>query len=96
MFIRKRGQAFHEYIILLGLVAAAFIAMQTYMKRGVQGRLKNLADQINPKAYEPGVTTGTTNITRNGLSTEKSNLGTYTINGFDATRADYDSKTVEE
>jgi hypothetical protein len=78
------------------LVAAAFIAMQTYMKRGVQGRLRDLANQISPKQYEPTDTTSKTEIGREGSSTEKEHLGTYTIKGSDKTTTGYESTTVEE
>ena len=82
----------------MALVATAFIAMQTYMKRGVQGRLRDLANQISPKQYEPEGTTSTTPtiITRNGESHDEEKLGTYTTKGFDTTRTDFDSKTVQE
>ena len=96
MFIKKRGQTFQEYVILLALVAAALIAMQTYMKRGVQGRLRDLADQISPKQYEPIDTVSTTNITRNSNSLDKASLGTYTVVGSDKVVTDYTSNTVEQ
>lgn len=96
MFIRKRGQTVQEYVVLLGAVVAAFIAMQVYMKRGVQGRLRDLANQINPKQYEPAGTTSATTINRTGSSTEGEYLGTYTNTGSDTTTVDYTSTTVEE
>ena len=82
--------------MLLALVATAFIAMQTYMKRGVQGRLRDLANQISPKQYEPTDTTSQTDITRTGTSNEAQHLGTYTNKGSDSTKTDYQSTTVEE
>lgn len=96
MFIRKKGQTIQEYVILLALVATAFIAMQAYMKRGVQGRLRGLANQISSKQYEPNDTTSQTGITRSGSSTEKEHLGTYTNQGSDTTKTNYESTTVEE
>lgn len=96
MFIKKRAQTIQEYVILLALVAGAFIAMQTYMKRGAQGRLRDLANQISPRQYEPTETTSNTTIDRLGNSTEKEHLGTYTSNGSDVTTTGYESTTVEE
>jgi Flp pilus assembly pilin Flp len=96
MFIRKKGQTIQEYVILLALVATAFIAMQAYMKRGVQGRLRDLANQISSKQYEPNDTTSQTGIKRSGSSTEKEHLGTYTNQGSDTTKTNYESTTVEE
>jgi len=96
MFIRRRGQTIQEYVVLLALVASAFIAMQIYMKRGVQGRLKDLANQISSEQYEPTDTTSSTDISRTGSSTEKEHLGTYTIQSSDNTTVDHESTTVEE
>ena len=96
MFIRKKGQTLQEYVVLLALVAAAFIAMQVYAKRGVQGRLRDLANQISTKQFEPNDTTSNTDISRYGSSTETENLGTYTIQGTDTTKTDYGSTTVEQ
>lgn len=45
--IRKNGQSVIEYALLLTIIAAAFIAMQTYLMRAVQGRLKQVEDELN-------------------------------------------------
>ena len=57
----KKAQTTAEYAILIGLVVAALVAMQTYVKRGLQGRMKDATDQVaiaNPtigatSQYEP-------------------------------------------
>ncbi len=46
----KKGQNTAEYAILIGLVVAVAIAMQTYVKRGVQGRF---ADEVDEMAKKP-------------------------------------------
>ena len=46
MFLNKRGQSTLEYGILIAIVVAALLAIQIYMKRGVQGRLGSAADDI--------------------------------------------------
>jgi uncharacterized protein (UPF0333 family) len=38
--LRKRGQSTAEYAILIGLVIAAAVGMQLYVKRGLQARTK--------------------------------------------------------
>ncbi len=38
--LRKRGQNTAEYAILIGLVIAAAVGMQLYVKRGLQARTK--------------------------------------------------------
>lgn len=44
--LRKKGQNTAEYAILIGLVIAAVIAMQTYAKRGLQGRVYDASDSF--------------------------------------------------
>ena len=41
----KRAQTTAEYAILIGLVVGALVAIQTYVKRGVQGRFKDASDE---------------------------------------------------
>jgi len=97
MFMKKRGQTLQEYVILLALVATAFIAMQAYVKRGVQGRLRDLANQISTKQYEANDTNSSARITRAGSSTETEHLGTYTntvVN--DTTKVNSTLTTVEQ
>lgn len=40
----KRGQSTAEYAILIGLVIGALIVMQTYVRRGIQGRFRDATD----------------------------------------------------
>jgi hypothetical protein len=42
--LRKIGQSTAEYAVVLALVVGAVVAMQVYVKRGLQGRLKNVVD----------------------------------------------------
>jgi Flp pilus assembly pilin Flp len=49
----KKGQNTAEYAILIALVVAAAIAMQTYVKRSLQGGIKYVVDKS-------GKTSGTT------------------------------------
>jgi len=44
MFRRTKGQTVAEYAILLSLVVAAAVAMQVYVKRGLQARVKKGTD----------------------------------------------------
>lgn len=43
----KNSQSTLEYAMLVVVVAAAFIAMHTYVQRAVQANLKSVEDQIN-------------------------------------------------
>ena len=57
MYLRKiGGQSTLEYVILVGVVVAALIAMGIYMKRGLQGRLRESTDQVSEQ-YSPLSTT---------------------------------------
>jgi len=51
LFRNKKAQSTAEYAILIGLVIAAVVGMQTYVKRGIQGRYKDASDQ-SVKALE--------------------------------------------
>jgi Flp pilus assembly pilin Flp len=57
----KRGQSTWEYAVVIVLASLAFIAMSTYFRRGVQARLKDLADsQISSVQYVSGQTKSST------------------------------------
>ncbi len=53
--VSKRGQSTLEYAVLIVVIIAALIAMQVYIKRGVQGRLRESSDQIGEQ-FSPGIT----------------------------------------
>ncbi|MFA5118830.1 MAG: hypothetical protein WC695_08285 [Candidatus Omnitrophota bacterium] len=40
----KRAQTTAEYAVLIALVIGAVVAMQIYVKRGMQNRIKNVVD----------------------------------------------------
>ncbi|MDD5560990.1 MAG: hypothetical protein PHT50_02525 [Candidatus Omnitrophica bacterium] len=42
-----RAQSTAEYVIVLGLIVAAVIGMQTYVKRGFQGRIKDAVNYVD-------------------------------------------------
>ena len=42
--ITRKGQSTAEYAIVIGLVIAAIVAMQVYVKRGLQGKVKDAVD----------------------------------------------------
>jgi len=56
LFRNKKGQSTAEYAILIGLVVAALIAIQTYVKRGLQGRFKTEVDDMAIATKELGTT----------------------------------------
>ena len=52
---KKKGQSTLEYAVLIIIVIGALLSIQTYIKRGVQGRLKSASDDIGDQ-YSPGNT----------------------------------------
>lgn len=42
----RRGQSITEYILLIGIVTAALLGMQVYMKRGIQAVIKSASDEM--------------------------------------------------
>jgi uncharacterized protein (UPF0333 family) len=71
---RLRGQSTLEYVILLGFVVAALIAMGIYMKRGFQGKLRESTDQVGEQ-YSAGKTTSTYTSTSNMSQSESTAPG---------------------
>ncbi|MFA5157454.1 MAG: hypothetical protein WC532_08770 [Candidatus Omnitrophota bacterium] len=63
MLRRNSGQSIVEYAILLGVIIAALLIMQAFIKRGYQGGLKDSADKMGEQ-YSAG---GTTIHKRNAL-----------------------------
>ena len=63
----KKAQTILEYSILLVIVIVAFITMQTYIKRGFQGRYKQAVDDLGDQ-YEVNAFSGQTHFALNTLS----------------------------
>ena len=54
----KKGQSALEFMVLIAIIVAALICMQSYVKRSVQGHMRNYADQVGDEDfYSPGLTT---------------------------------------
>ena len=48
---KTMGQSIAEYSILIAVVTAALLAMQLYMKRGIQAAVKHSTDQFGTQDY---------------------------------------------
>ena len=73
---RVRGQSTAEYAILISLVVAAVIAMQTYAKRALQARIRGAATYMtnqmgNRTQYEPYYLQSNFEVSRDQLSTTR-------------------------
>lgn len=55
----SNGQTAMEFTILLMIVMGVFIAMQFYVKRGLQGRWKSTTDEFGEQ-YDPRLTNANT------------------------------------
>jgi hypothetical protein len=44
--LNQRAQTTAEYAILIAIVIGAVVAMQVYMRRGMQGRIRNVVDHV--------------------------------------------------
>lgn len=77
----KKGQSTAEYAILIALVIGAALAMQIYVKRGMQGGLKFVTDKLQSSntgtgQYEPYYQMSETTSTReNVYSSEETETG---------------------
>lgn len=83
---KKTGQSTAEYAIVIGLVIAAAVAMQVYVKRGVQAKIRGASDYspnstiFKTSQYEPDYSTS--RLTTKRTAKEK----TQTYDGGKVTR----------
>jgi len=66
--LMRRAQSILEYSVVITCVVLSLIAMQSYMRRGIQGRLRNDADSLG-QPYEPGSTTSDTTLQSSSSTT---------------------------
>jgi len=92
--LSKKAQSTLEYAILIFVVVAALIVMQIYVKRGIQGRMRESSDQIGEQ-YSPGFTTSNYTTTRDTNTTEDVFNGTTTRNFNQDTTNRTGSETVD-
>ena len=71
----KRGQSTIEYAVLIIIIIGALLSIQVYIKRGVQGRLKQAADDIGDQ-FSPG-NTNVVKIMTTSLSSGATNILFY-------------------
>jgi len=74
MLLNKKAQSTLEYAVIIAVVVAALIAMQAYVKRGLQGKIRSASDDIGEQ-YSPSRTTSNQTINSHVESTENVTLG---------------------
>ncbi|MFH0854905.1 MAG: hypothetical protein V1869_00075 [Candidatus Omnitrophota bacterium] len=81
--LTRKGQSTAEYAIVIGLVVAAVVAMQVYVKRGLQGKIKDAVDYKDSgdnvtgttAQYEPYYTQSAMSSTQSATDTEDTATG---------------------
>ena len=87
----KKGQSVLEYTVLLIVLMGAFIGIQNYMKRGVQGRWKASIDELGEQ-YDPR--TADTNLRQTlSSSTNTQIVAMNTLGGYWTQRTDVSTST---
>ena len=78
----NKAQSVLEYAAVIACAVAALLAMQVYVKRAYQSRLKEVADQLGPH-YAPRRTTGNFTTTYNSNSLSQSIIKSEIDLGYD-------------
>jgi hypothetical protein len=100
---KKIGQSTAEYAIVIGLVIAAAVAMQVYVKRGIQAKVKGAVDykpgaMFTTNQYEPFDSTSDMNATRTSQVVSETTEGGIVerrmgVAGADGGQAEVSSRT---
>ena len=69
----KRAQSSLEFAVVIAAVVVALLVMQVYIKRSLQGRLRQSADELSQQQYEPKNTVSDMTITQNSDITTDTN-----------------------
>ena len=108
--LRRKGQSTAEYAIMISVVVAAVVGMQLYLKRGLQGKEKDVTDHIGTKLaekvpgltataqYEPYYAQSDYTVTQNAASTQAYKAGgtvNRTVTNDDTTRTGSSTQGVD-
>ncbi len=72
-----RGQSTLEYAIIIMVVVGALLAMQIYMKRGLEGKLKDSSDNIGAQYSAGNVSSSHTTTTSTSSDEKTSDQGSF-------------------
>ncbi len=79
--MHRRGQSLLEYSILIIIILGVFLAMNMYVKRGIQGRWKSsvdtLGDQYDPRVTNSLINYSITSSANTSITTQPDNNGSY-------------------
>ena len=62
--LNRKGQSTGEYALVFAIILGAIIAMQTYVKRAIQGRVKSGADFMARETADVGMGEGLGAVTQ--------------------------------
>jgi Flp pilus assembly pilin Flp len=85
MLNNHKGQSTLEYALIIAVVVAGLLAMQIYMKRGVQGKLRESIDEIGEQ-YSAGNVTAKYTTQQLGPIVIKEEFGTTAAGGRGASK----------
>ena len=77
----RSGQSMAEYAIVLTVVIGAIVAMQLFVKRGLQGKVKDATDLVSvpggagTKQFEPDYASSNYDVTQSQKSRDTYNKG---------------------
>ncbi len=74
MLRKLKGQSTLEYAMIIAVVVGAILAMQIYLRRGVQGKLRESVDSVGAQ-YSAGNTTSTVAVEQTGTVKTKETIG---------------------
>lgn len=82
--ITRRGQSTAEYAVLIAVAVGAIVAMQIYVKRGIQGKVKGAMDHFTSQGtaetgtiaqYEPYTASSDYNVVQGRSAVETMAVG---------------------
>ncbi|MBI3601831.1 MAG: hypothetical protein HY209_02955 [Candidatus Omnitrophica bacterium] len=90
LFKNKNGQNTAEYALLIALVVAGIVAMQTYAQRSLQARVRDASQYLttttntigNSVQYEPYYLQTNYEVTRDSGSNQRLSKGTTAADSF--------------
>lgn len=77
----KRGSSFMEYLIIIGVVSLLLTGMNVYIKRGMQAKIKDMADYFITSKQAADTNTSSTKTESQSTSTYSSDLDTRLLPG---------------
>jgi Flp pilus assembly pilin Flp len=101
IILNRISSSFVEYMLILGIISAVLWGMNIYVKRGVQGKVKDLTDSIIGKQQETDIsptaetTSTTTSVYDSTADTQGFLGGGSRVSSLDKVDYEAESKIVD-